>query len=55
MNTTVYSTAYLYASVGWDSVVWCEVCGIDMLCREWHVVHVILLTQTSSCKTVGKE
>lgn len=51
----IFNLILLCASVGWDGTVWCKVRGIDMLCREWHVVHVILLSQTSRSKIVGKE
>jgi len=53
--SNIFNFIILCASVGWDGMVWCEVRGIDMLCREWHVVYVILLPQTSRSKIVGKE
>ena len=53
--SNIFDFILVCASVGWDGMVWCEVRGIDVLWREWHVVHVILLSQTSSSKIMRKE
>lgn len=53
--SNIFDFILVCASVGWDGTVWSEVHGIYMLCRELHVVYVILLSQTSSSKIVGKE
>lgn len=53
--SNIFNFKHVCASGGWDGMVWCEVRGRDVLCRELHVVHVILLSQTSSSKIVGKE